>query len=273
MKLIGLRSVLSCALLVANLEVIHAQSAPAAAPASPLQSPSIALSPAVVMLRGKPGQSATQTLTINNGMPTEMSFDVVAEDVVVRDGKRVFVPAGQVPSSIALGAVAAPASVVAPPGQSVSVNVTLTAPAGNTQQRAVIVFFKTKVPDAAKGSVTIGASLGALITFNLSDDIKVQSGPIATTPQTASANLGLSQELENTGAEPIVPKGVVAILDDHGKRVAKAAFDSHRLLPGERAVFAVTSPAVLIPGRYRALSSFEYEGKVLTNVGEFTVSE
>jgi len=64
----------------------------------------------------------------------------------------------------------------------------------------------------------------------------------------------------------------MAILDQHGKRVAKATFDPRRLLPGEKAMYTVASPAVLTPGRYHALSSFEYEGKVLTNAGEFTVS-
>ena len=63
----------------------------------------------------------------------------------------------------------------------------------------------------------------------------------------------------------------MAILDEHGKRVAKAAFDPRRLLPGEKAVFSTASPTILTPGRYRALSSFEFEGKILTNVGEFTV--
>jgi hypothetical protein len=272
MKLINLSSVLCLALQAANLGLIDAQSAHSAAEAIEGKNSSLALSPAVIMLRGKPGQSATQALTIANGMSTEMRFDVEVQDVVVRDGKRVFVPAGEIPSSVALGAVASPASVVAPAGQSVSVSVTLTAPSG-AGQRAVVVLFKAKLPAAGKESVAFGASMGALVTFNLSDDVKVDAGPLVATPQTPSANVSLSAELANTGSEPVVPKGTIAILNEHGKRITKAAFESRRLLPGERAVFSVASPAVLIPGRYRALSSFEYEGKVITNVGEFIVSE
>jgi hypothetical protein len=223
------------------------------------------------MLRGKPGQSATQTLIISNGLPTAMRFQVEVQDIVVKDGKRVYLPAGRIPSGIASSAVASPASVLVPAGQNASVSVTLTA-TPDSKQRAVVVYFRSQVA-AAQESIGFGASLGALITFNLSDDAKVVSGPIAATPQTTSANVTFSEELENTGNEPVVPKGVVAILDERGKRVAKAAFDAHRLLPGERAMFAVASPAFLSPGRYHALSSFEYEGKVLTNAGEFTVSE
>lgn len=282
MKSICLLTVSACLLAAAGLGAAQVQSAPppapeavpasAAVPAAEPSRPTIALAPAVVMLRGKPGQSATQTLTISNQLAVEMMFEIEAQDVVVRDGKRVFVPAGQTPSGIAAGVVTAPATVVAKAGQSASVNVTLTAPSG-TSQRAIVVFFKSKLPSAGKEQLGFGASLGALITLNLSEDVKVLSGPMTATPQTASANLSLSEELENTGAEPVIPKGVVAILDERGKRVAKASFDSHRLLPGERAVFKVDSPAFLAPGRYRALSSFEFEGKVLTNVGEFTVSD
>jgi hypothetical protein len=272
MKLIYLCSGCLFAVLVTDLGSMSAQVAPPAAPASEPVTSSIALSPAVLMLRGKPGQSATQALTIANGMSADMRFDVEVQDVVVKDGKRMFVPAGQIASSVALGAVASPASIIAPAGKSVSVDVTLTAPSG-AGQRAVVVFFRAKMAAAEKESVAFGASMGALVTFNLSDDVNVTTGPIAATAQTANENVNLSEELENTGAEPVVPKGTIAILDEHGKRVAKAAFDSRRLLPGERAVFSVASPAVLTPGRYRALSSFEYEGKVITNVGEFTVSQ
>ncbi|HEV3329886.1 MAG TPA: hypothetical protein VG096_02825 [Bryobacteraceae bacterium] len=276
MKLACFRSVCVCAILALELGAIHGQPVPAAAPAAPPASeashPTVALAPAVVMLHGKPGQSATQTLTISNQLPVALRFEIEAQDVVVREGKRVFVPAGQIPLGIAAQVVAAPASVVAPAGQSASVNVTLTAPL-DTSQRAIVVFFKAKVADPEKETLGFAASLGALITLNLTDAVRVVSGPMAITPQTASANVTLSEELENTGAEPVVPKGAVAILDQRGKRVAKATFDPRRLLPGEKGTFSVSSPTLLSPGHYRTLSSFEYEGKVLTNAGEFTVSE
>lgn len=277
MKPIYRYSVCFCAMLAASLEVIHAQSAPGQAPpavpaATESAKPTVALAPAVVMLRGKPGQSATQTLTISNQLPIELRFDIEAQDVVVRDGKRVFVAAGEIPSGIAAHVVAAPASVLAPAGKTASVNVTLTAPVDNAQ-RAIVVFFKAKLPSAGNETLGFGASLGALITLNLSDNVNIVTGPVTASPQSATANVTLSEELENTGSEPVVPKGIVAILDEHGKRVAKAAFDPHRLLPGEKAVFAVASPAFLTPGHYHTLSSFEYEGKILTNAGEFTVAQ
>lgn len=271
MKSIRRQCACFCAAWLSSMGAVYAQGAAAAIPAAEPPRATLALSPAVVMLRGKPGQSATQRLTISNGLPAEQRFNIEVEDVVVRNGNREYLPAGQIPFSIAASAVASPASIVAPPGQSVTVNVTFTAPADSTQ-RAVVVFFKLRI-DPKKESIGFGASLGALITFNLSDNARVVAGPLAVTPQTATANLNFSQELENTGAEPATPQGVLAILDARGKRVAKAVLEPRRLLPGERVKFAVASPAFLSPGHYRALASFEYEGKVLTNAGEFTVSE
>src|ERR1041384_5232350 len=68
---------------------------PAADPAS---KPSISLSPAVIMAKGSFGQGLTQTLTLSNQTGRDFAFDLVAEDVVIKDGKRVFVPAGETPN-------------------------------------------------------------------------------------------------------------------------------------------------------------------------------
>ncbi len=233
---------------------------------------SLALSPAVIMVRCNPGQSTTQTLTIMNHTADELRFNLVTEDVVVRDGKRSFSPAGQIPNGIAASSVATPSSVVVAAGEEASVQVTLTLPP-ETGQRAVVTFFRSGIVAPVAGAVGLTASLGALITFTLSSDYQVEAGPLRATPQTPAANLILSGELRNRGSEPVIASGVVAILDEAGKRVGKAPFPSQRLLPGEQLTFAATNPARLASGHYRALSSFEFEGKVLTSAGEFTIPE
>lgn len=218
---------------------------------------SISLSPAIIMVRCKPGQSTTQTLTIVNRTANEVRFKLAIEDVVVREGKRSFSPAGQIANGIASSSVAAPASVALKAGEEASVHVTFTLPP-ETRQRAVVTFFRGGVVPAANGTVGLGASLGTLITFNVSGDYKLEAGPVQASLQTPAANVILSEELRNSGSEPVIPKGVVVILNVSGKRVAKAPFSPQRLLPGERLIFAATSPAQLAPGRYRTLSSFEF---------------
>jgi hypothetical protein len=233
---------------------------------------SIALSPAIIMVRCRPGQSTTQVLTIINHTANEVSFNLATEDVVVREGKRSYLPAGQIPNGIAVNAVASPASVSVKAGEEASVQVTFTLPP-ETGQRAVVTFFRGGIVPGANGAIGLGASLGTLITFNVSSNYAVDAGPVLSSLQTPTANVILSQELHNSGSEPVMPKGVIVVLNESGRRVAKAAFISQRLLPGERLLFAAANPAQLGPGHYRTVSSFEFEGKVITSAGEFTVPD
>jgi hypothetical protein len=244
--------------------------APDTAPQADGPRAALSLSPAVIMVRCKPGQGTTQTLTISNQTSGDIGFRIETEDVLVIDGKRSFSPAGQIPNSIAATSVASPAMVVAKAGDEASVQVTFTLPP-ETTQRAVVTFFRGTLAPPGDGVVGLNASLGTLITFNLSTDYKLESGSVEASPQTPEANAILSQELRNTGSEPVLPKGVIVILNASGKRVAKAPFKTQRLLPGERLTFAAINPAQLAPGHYRTFSSFEFERKVFTSAGEFTV--
>src|SRR5262249_22454590 len=125
------------------------QNFPAAqpAPGGPLSSvpeaqpPSISLSPAVVMARGAFGQGLTQTLTLSNQTSAEFVFDLVAEDVVVKNGQRVYVPAGETPRSIAATAVFSQKTVIVQPYTSSSVDVRLTIPP-ETGIRAMVAVFR-----------------------------------------------------------------------------------------------------------------------------------
>lgn len=251
--------------------VACAQTPPTPVPGeSGVQPPSLVLTPAVVMVRCKPGQSMTQILSLVNNTGHDITFAMATEDVVVRDGKRSFVAAGRIANGIASGAVTTPASLVVKAGEEASVHVTYTLPA-ETAQRAVVTFFRGGLVPSVPGAVALAASMGTLVTFNLSTDYQVEAGPVHASVQTAQANVILSEELQNRGSEPVVPRGVIVILNASGKRMAKASFDTQRLLPGERLIVAATNPAQLPPGRYRTFSSFEFERKVVTSAGEFTI--
>jgi hypothetical protein len=231
---------------------------------------SLALSPAIIMVRCKPGQSTTQVLTMTNRTATQVAFNLAIEDVVVGEGKRSILPAGRSPNGIAANAIASPTVVTIKADEEASVLVTFTLPPATTQ-RAVIVFFRGKLTAPGNGDIGLGASLGTLIAFNLSSDYQLEAGPVQSSLQTPTANMILSEELHNSGSEPLVPKGVIVILNASGKRVAKATFIPQRLLPGERLTFAATNPEQLPAGHYRTLSSFEFERKVLTRAGEFNI--
>jgi hypothetical protein len=232
---------------------------------------SISLSPAIIMVRCSPGQSTTQVLTIANHTANQMDFNLATEDVVVREGKRFYWPAGHVANGIAARTVMLPAVVVLRAGEEASVQVTFTIPPG-TGQRAVVTYFHGVV-STGNGAVGLTASLGTLITFNVSNDYRLEIGSEQASVQTPAANLILSEEVRNSGSEPVTPKGVLVILNAAGKRVAKAAFSPQRILPGEQLIFSATNPIQLAPGDYHTLSSLEFEGKVMTSAGQFTIPE
>ena len=233
--------------------------------------PTLTLTPAVVLAKVKPGQGWTQTLRMSNMTGGTFRFDIEVQDVVVKNSQRTYVPAGETENGIAASAMASPRSLILHPQEQGSVVVTLTVPQ-QTPLRAVVIYFKGALDTPAnEGTVGLGASLGALITFELSQDYSFKAVGFSATPQTATTNQVFTHELLNSGSEVVVPKGATAILDDSGHSVAKATFPAHRLLPGESTAFSATCPVQLKPGHYRAISSFEYNNQIVTASGEFSV--
>jgi hypothetical protein len=237
--------------------------------AGPAAAQTISLSPAVVQLRGEPGQSTTQVLTLTNASSIDLEFLVEAKDVVVRDGKRSFVNPGLVPSGIAATAVFSRGRVLVPAGQKQSVSVLLTLPP-RTSTRAVVVFFRGKTRiDAGRAASTV--SLGTLLTFALGGRVSVAASNLAATPQSATANAAMVESLENDGSEPLVAKGLAVVLDSKGAIVGKAPFQPSRLLPGEKSAFRAEYAGELRKGTYRVLATFEYEGGSVTRTAPLVV--
>lgn len=229
----------------------------------------LSLSPAVVMLRGDHGQSTTQTLTLRNGTSRPFSFDLVAQDVVIRDGKRVFSEAGAIAGSIAATAVFSQKHVDLQPGQTTAVDLTVTLPPATTQRAIVALFRGTNT--VMSGNIPMSASLGTLLTFTVSDDLKLTTSPIAAHPQTATSNLGFTQACTNAGREPFVAKGVMAVLDDKGTLVGKSELQPHRFLPGESAEIGGEFAGDLSAGKYRLFVTYDYEGKTLNGSAEVEI--
>jgi hypothetical protein len=229
----------------------------------------LSLTPAVVMLRGDHGQSTRQTFTLTNGTSRPFSFDLVATDVVVRDGKRVMMDAGSIAGSIAGTAVFSQQHVDVPPGQSASVNVTLTLAPG-AEHRAVVVTFRG-TNKVMSGNVPMTASLGSLMTFSLTDQRELSAGELSVHPQSATANLTVAQTCRNSGHEPFVAKGVLAIVDAHGALVGRESLQPRRLLPGEQMELGGEYPGELASGRYRVVVTYDYEGGTLTKSAEVVI--
>jgi hypothetical protein len=231
---------------------------------------SITLTPSVIMLKGRAGQSSKQTLRMTNNSSMDLGYEMVAQDVVVRDGRRTFLPAGQLAESIAATAIFSKREVVVPAGKSAEVDVTLTVPP-KTGIRAVAIIFHTRQLTGRRENVGIATSLGTLVTFTLSDVVAVEASEPVVTPQSPNQNLSVALWLTNSGQEPVIPNGVVAWLDAAGKLVARSAVEPRRLLPGERLEFRSELPTDLPAGRYRALVALQYGEKSLTASKDVTI--
>lgn len=243
--------------------------APAVARAQTSSStPRMTLSPAYVILKAKFGQTVTQSVTLSNQTENGFSFEMEAQDVVVKNGKRVFFRAGELPHSIAASAVFSQRAGNVDPFSNKTVEVLLTIPA-QTNIRAVTVTFKNRKVTSTPGGVSLTASLGALVTLLLTDDFNLQGEAPVVHPPTASQNLTVTTKLTNTGSEPIVPQGVAAFIGSAGQLVAKVPFTSPRLLPGERLEFSAAYPGTLKAGTYRVVCTFSYEGRSLTLTGQY----
>jgi hypothetical protein len=242
----------------------------ASAPALRADEGSLSVSPAVVMLRGEVGQSTTQTLSFTNGTSQPLSFEMLAQDVVVRDGKRLFVEAGSLPGSIAATAAFSPKLFTVAPGQTVHIDVTITVPPQPAVRAiAVMCHGTTKL---GSGPLRMTASVGTLMTFALSGDvIAAEASPLTVQPPTASSNFVGAQQVVNSGTEPMVATGMLAIVDATGTLVGKQAIPPWRMLPGERTDVRVEYGGELPSGRYRALVTYDLTDKTLTSSAEFVV--
>jgi hypothetical protein len=233
----------------------------------------ISLSPSVVMLTGQPGQAHRQTLRLTNHTSRELAFRLEAQDVVADEGRRAFLAAGERSGSIADTAVFSPKEIVIAPGAVGTADVTLTMPPGSSI-RGVAAIFRGQTVVGSQGGVAMTASLGSLITFTLSGDMRIEAGGPEVSEQTETRNLTVTEWVTNVGTEPVVASGAAALLNDAGALVGKIPVEPQRLMPGERLAFKAEYPELLAPGRYRAVLSLEYDDharKVLTRTAEFAV--
>src|SRR6185295_16821103 len=134
------------------------------------------------------GQSSTQTLTFTNGSSQSLSFEMKAQDAVVRAGKRLYVEAGTLPGSIAATAAFSPRLFTVGSHETVHIDVTVTIPP-HPSVRAIAVMCQGTTKLGA-GPLQMTASVGTLLTFALAGDvIAAEATPLIVHEQTASANL------------------------------------------------------------------------------------
>jgi hypothetical protein len=233
-------------------------------------SPAITLTPAVIMVKAKPGQTFSQELTLWNNTIYELRFHMEAQDIVIRDGKRIFLPAGELEGGIARNAVFSNDDVLALPGSSATTHVTVTIPP-SPGPRAIACVFMGKSPIETKNALTMTASLGALVTFTLANDYHIENQPLEVQIDPDAKMLTFRELVKNVGSDPIIPEGVIAVTNESGSLIARLPVTSQRLLPGESSEFTAEHPGLPKTGKYKVTLLMQNESALFSNAAEFTI--
>lgn len=231
----------------------------------------ISLTPAVVELKGTFGQAHRQALSVTNNTQLVLEFELVAEDIVIENGRRTFLQAGQRPDSIAATALFSPQRVLVAPGKTATASMTITVPPG-TSVRALAAIFRGVTQVDVRDGVSMTGSLGSLMTFTLSENARLEASEIEISNQTETTNLAFAQDVINVGTEPVVTSGAIAVTDADGRLVTRIPVESHRLLPGEHIRIVGDYPGQLPSGRYQAFLSMVFGPQLLSRSTTFNVT-
>lgn len=182
--------------------------ASAAAPASAtnatgvvLGPESISLTPTLIALECEPGHSAKQTLTLANQTSSELTFEAVARDLVVRDGKAVFLPAGAALNGIAATAVFSEKYFNVKPHQTKTFSVEFTVHPQTTAPGMLVLLQGTD--KFAFGKTAMTASLGAVITINAPESTMAGLSGAGASAPAGAISFAISQWMSDAGASSL----------------------------------------------------------------------
>jgi hypothetical protein len=115
------------------------------------------------------------------------------------------------------------------------------------------------------------ASLGALVTFNLAGDYHLANQPLQVQVDADARTITFREHVTNTGSDPMVPQGVIAVTNERGALVARLPVAGQRLLPGESLEFAAEYPGLPRTGNYKATMLMQNESAFFTNAAQFSI--
>ena len=244
---------------------------------SPLlcQTPAFSVNPGKMELEVNPGTEKTAAFEITAAsapVPERGRIMVSQTDwSILEDGSLTFKQPGSSQEPSASSWITfSPSALTLESAQTQLVRITVTVPE-NPAGRAIVAVFRSNTKVQGRDGFAMTASLGALMTFTLSKELQIESSPLHFDGLSEGDDLVISEWVTNTGSEPVVSKGVVAILNSTGKLVGKVPVEALRLLPGERLQFKAGYPSTLKSGKYRALMTLEHDGTVLTTSSNFDI--
>ena len=233
----------------------------------------ISISPSVIRMTGKPGQSQNATVrVINNGVgPTQVLTE--ASDVgnsVDEKGRlvRQFLPAGTLPFSCAKWTLLREGEFILQPKEFKDVSFVLSPPADSTGGSSCVVFFRgIPLVEASQGSdasqsratIQIQPRLGAMVFYEIEGTVKrtAELLDLKSDPPSATQPLRIRYRFRDNGNTDVLLSGTFYILDAKKTLTAKGDLKSIRMFPGDEGASETEWASTLGPGTYHLVITFE----------------
>lgn len=167
----------------------------------------LSLSPSLAIIQCEPGKSASQTLTLSNNTTSELTFQVVALDMVVQDGKARFVRPGAILNGLAVTAVLSQKYLNIKPGQTASLSATFTVHP-QTTARGVLLLIQGTDKATFGGTTAVTPTLGTLISFVVPEDGGSGLPGVAPSPLATPTSYTFSQ-WETVASSSVLDPGPV----------------------------------------------------------------
>lgn len=251
-----------------------AQTVPAAAaPASGVAKPaSVAITPASIDTKVKPGASYTQNFSVVNGTNERLKVRLSAEDVWIDEqNKRLDGRAGTLPRSASLWMQFTPAEFILEPFSTGTLKAMITVPRDAAGSFYTVPVFevapaaKPVFQNASAGTTTARASIGlkfraiVMLTTETGSEYNVEIMGGKITPPTATSELDLTLDMRNRGNAHAKVNGAFAILDAGGKLAGRGTVDEKKLLPTQRKALTAKWSGELKPGSYTAVITLSHD--------------
>jgi hypothetical protein len=247
----------------------------------PARAQSLALAPAQVQYRFKPGQPFQFDLSVSNKGNSPVVLRVSATDFWYNEkNEKLFNTPGSSPRSATNWIEFVPRQLTVPAAGTGKVQVIVTTPLKVSGGYYAVVFVESK-PELAEGAtaekkaVYTNMRLGSLILLSAenTEQYSVEVSDVQFIAPAANQALKLDFLLSNTSNTHIFPEAAVAILNSRHELIAKAEGEKQRFLPGQKDRLAVSWAGTLPAGSYTAILTILYgEDKNYTQEFPFSVA-
>jgi hypothetical protein len=236
----------------------------------PLKAFALTLSPATVKLETEPGVAQTFKLKVTNeGKKKIVVIPSVEEIGFTKKGKKIYLPIGSYPFSIAKYINLPKNTFELNPDETREINCSINVPKGINGGNRAIVFFSGEpyVPPSVKykSRVKMAVKLGATILQETRGTTVIKSRiKDAIVSIKADKSLSMALRVLNEGNTHFYGSATVAILGKDDTFIGTLEMPQTLVFPGREGILRGKLNMKIAPGYYNALITYQFKDKNIT---------